>query len=112
MAGPPIVFFEPDSAALSATSRYILDLIAENYRFAPSPTVEVGGHSDEAGPDAYNFALSRRRAEAVRRYLASRGIPRRVMRILAYGEWLPLDPAPEGRPNSLNRRVEVIFHTC
>jgi outer membrane protein OmpA-like peptidoglycan-associated protein len=109
-AGPYIVFFDTDQARLSDQTMSILDRAVYWYRASGSSGLAVLGHSDRAGTAPYNSALSRRRAEAVRDYLARQGIPARAMRIEAHGERLPLVETPDGVAELQNRRVELIFY--
>jgi outer membrane protein OmpA-like peptidoglycan-associated protein len=73
----------------------------------PQVMVEVTGHTDDWGTDAYNEALSQSRAESVARYLMQLGIPGENIRISYQGENLPiaLNATDEGRAR--NRRVEL-----
>ncbi len=48
--------------------------MAESLLAWPEVRVEIGGHTDSSGSDAYNLDLSRRRAAAVRDYLVSKGV--------------------------------------
>jgi outer membrane protein OmpA-like peptidoglycan-associated protein len=68
----------------------------------------VEGHTDSRGSEAYNMALSQRRAESVRAYLISRGYPGEMITPRGMGEGSPIadNASPEGRSN--NRRVEII----
>ena len=71
--------------------------------------VEIGGHTDNIGGTAFNKQLSKRRADAVKKYLASKGIAAARVTSVGYGENKPLatnDDELEGR--ELNRRVEFI----
>jgi len=79
----------------------------------PDRRLVVRGHSDAAGSDAANLLQSRRRAEAVRAYLVSRGVAATRIEVIALGERRPVAPNahrdgsddPVGRER--NRRVEV-----
>lgn len=68
----------------------------------------VEGHTDSRGSDSKNLELSMRRAEEVRGYLVSQGIPPAKITAVGKGEMRPVAPnsTPEGRAN--NRRVEII----
>ncbi|MFI6501669.1 OmpA family protein [Nonomuraea typhae] len=75
--------------------------------------VTIEGHTDDQGADAYNLALSRRRAEAVRRALQG-GLTGTTFEVKGYGEARPKLPnLVEGRPQEKNRaenrRVEIVF---
>ncbi len=68
-------------------------------------TFDVDGHTDLSGRLAYNIALSVLRAQAVVDYLASRGVPRQILRPQGFGPLTLLNPANPFGPE--NRRVEV-----
>lgn len=67
--------------------------------------LEIGGHTDDRGSDADNRALSRARAEAVRRALAARGIPPAAVKVVGHGSTLPVasNETEDGRRR--NRRI-------
>lgn len=94
------------SADILPAARSQLDALAEGIKLLPpDAVVTVEGHTDATGPDAYNLALSRERALAVRDYLVQRhGIGAARLQPVAYGETWPLDA---GRPYApMNRRVQ------
>lgn len=103
----PGVEFEHDSERLTPTSRQTLDDAAATLRKHEDIRVEVAGHTDSSGSDAYNRQLSERRARAVMEYLAEAGVERQRMNARGYGEAEPVadNASPEGR--SENRRVEL-----
>ena len=68
------MFFETDSTELTAQSRATLDKQAQWLQQYANYTFTIEGHADERGTREYNIALGARRAQAVRDYLASRGI--------------------------------------
>jgi outer membrane protein OmpA-like peptidoglycan-associated protein len=67
----------------------------------------VLGHTDSTGSDAYNQALSERRAQSVADYLSMRGVARARMGIRGYGETQPIAPNETEEGRSQNRRVEI-----
>ena len=75
----------------------------------PDTNIEIQGHTDNKGSDAYNDALSQRRANAVMVYLIDRGIANSRMNPKAMGENFPKysNDTEEGR--SQNRRVEFLI---
>ena len=71
--------------------------------------IEIQGHTDSVGDDAYNMVLGERRAEAVRRYLSqSGGIALHRMSVISYGKTAPIadNDSPDGR--AMNRRVTLV----
>ena len=74
----------------------------------PDLKVEVDGHTDSIGSDAYNQALSERRAQIVANYLTSHGVDQgRISGVQGFGEQKPIadNATPDGRAQ--NRRVEL-----
>lgn len=102
------VLFEAGGNELSAPAQSRLDTVAQALAAYPDRNIVVEGHTDDRGSDATNQQLSQKRADAVREYLASRGVPADRMRSLGRGEANPIaaNDTAEGRAN--NRRVEVI----
>jgi outer membrane protein OmpA-like peptidoglycan-associated protein len=106
------MLFETDSSALSAAARAQLDTAVRNFKALPSDvatgvSVVVEGHTDSVGSDAYNQALSQRRADAARDYLIEAGLPASIVTARGMGEGSPTDSneSEEGRHN--NRRVVI-----
>jgi outer membrane protein OmpA-like peptidoglycan-associated protein len=83
------VTFGFDKSALDSTARVALDLIIAKAQAAPRAVVELVGFTDTVGSKQYNLALSRRRAEAVERYLVHNNIPLRGIHIVGLGEEPP-----------------------
>jgi OmpA-OmpF porin, OOP family len=73
----------------------------------PSLKVDVSGHTDWIGTDAYNQALSERRATAVKDYLVRKGVDAGRIRTYAYGESQPVAPNTTAEGRALNRRAEI-----
>jgi len=72
--------------------------------------VEIAGHADRSGPDAVNLAASRRRAAAVKTYLAAHGVAAAAISVSAYGETRPIIVTEDGVREAQNRRVEISFN--
>jgi OmpA-OmpF porin, OOP family len=101
------VTFEFAKATLRPDSRALLDSAAETLRRYPGMQVEVAGHTDNVGSDAYNQELSERRAHAVRAHLIGAGIPAGDVTAAGYGEAEPVAPNDTDEGRELNRRVEL-----
>jgi OmpA-OmpF porin, OOP family len=101
------VTFEFDSAQLTPAATVVLDQVAGALGAAPEIAVEVGGHTDSRGADAYNQRLSEQRAASVRDYLIGRGVDGTRLSASGYGEARPVadNATEEGREQ--NRRVEL-----
>jgi len=102
------VTFKTASAELLEESYYILENVFNSLEAYPVVKVEIAGHTDNEGGDAYNQALSQDRAKTVRDYLVMRGISADRIVAMGYGRTRPVasNDTPEGRAQ--NRRVEVI----
>lgn len=107
--GPYLVFFDWNRSDITTEAAVTLDKAASSYQQTGVATVQVTGHTDTSGTPAYNMELSMRRAEAVKAYLAGRGVPRDVMVLRGMGETAPLVPTGEGVRDARNRRVEIAF---
>lgn len=106
-----ILYFAFDSAQLTAAGRAALDTWLA--RGAKEAKIVIIGHADRLGPAPYNMALSRRRAEAARAYLISKGVDAGRIEIIAKGESQPVKHCKGGaNPRTIaclapNRRVEI-----
>ena len=103
------VFFESDSSELTVTSRTTLDKQAQWLQQYQTYAFTVEGHADERGTREYNIALGARRAQAVRDYLASRGIPPSRMRTVSYGKERPVAVCNDISCWSQNRRSVTVL---
>lgn len=101
------VKFEFDKSRLTVKADSLLDLVAASMQRRPDVKVEVGGHCDWIGSDAYNQKLSLRRAEAVRDYLISKGVKAENLTFQGYGETKPMADNKTAEGRALNRRVEL-----
>ena len=100
------VKFEFDSDRLTKPAEKILDDVADTLAAYPDVTVEVQGHTDSLGTDAYNLGLSERRSIAVQRYLGGRGVTTGRLRPVGYGESAPIASNDNAEGQEENRRVE------
>lgn len=104
---PGLIFFEFDSSTPGPDANDTIQFVATNARECGWDQFRVVGHTDRSGSDAYNDALSVRRAEAVANLMASLGIPRGQMSVSAEGESNPRVPTADGVRSPENRRVEI-----
>ena len=105
------VNFDFDKSTLRPDAVAILNEAVQILQRYPELRVEVAGHTDLCGTDAYNQSLSERRASAVYDYLSSNGIDAsRMVGPNGYGESRPLEPTAQTLPeckNERNRRTEL-----
>jgi peptidoglycan-associated lipoprotein len=86
------IYFDFDSAVLSAMAQDTLKRKAAWLRENAGAMVTIEGHCDERGTNEYNLALGERRAESARAYLVDLGISASRLSTISYGEERPLDP--------------------
>lgn len=101
------VKFEFDSDRLTPPAREILNEVAATLEAYPGVDVELEGHTDDIGSDAYNLGLSERRANAVKVYLEGRGVRGKRMTPVGYGESRPVGTNATEAGREDNRRVEL-----
>lgn len=106
------VLFEGDTAELMPTARERLDRVAQAMHEVRARSVVVNGYMDRSGDPRRALDLSRRRADAVRAYLVSRGVAPERVRAVGRGDVEPLssNASPEGRSD--NRRVEIVVESA
>ena len=103
------VFFQYDSAELSAAGQAILQANAETLRRYPSWMITIEGHCDERGSPEYNLALGESRALAAREYLAEFGLTSDRLRTVSYGKEFPFDPGHTEEAWANNRRAHFVI---
>jgi OOP family OmpA-OmpF porin len=99
------VTFETNSATLTGESSAVLNKVADDLKAHPRLKVELQGHTDSVGSDAYNLKLSARRAAAVRDYLISQGVSSSQLTSRGYGENVPVADNKTAAGRAQNRRV-------
>jgi peptidoglycan-associated lipoprotein len=104
------VFFDTDSTELTVQSRATLDKQAQWLATYNRYAFLIEGHADERGTREYNVALGAKRAEAVRAYLASRGVEPSRMRTISYGKERPVAVCDDISCWSQNRRAVTVLN--
>jgi OmpA-OmpF porin, OOP family len=101
------IFFLNNSDKLKTASLAQLDELVSILKKYESANLEIGGHADSNGDDAFNLTLSQRRTESVKTYLMGKGIMESRLTAVGYGETVPIadNKTAAGRAN--NRRVEL-----
>ena len=96
------IYFSPDSIELTDAAQTALSAVVREMEAHPTLTVELGGYTDPRGALDYNYGLSQRRVDAVRRFLMDKGVQ------LARIQSASLGPiAAGGIPDAKKRRVTV-----
>ncbi|WP_088341118.1 OmpA family protein [Robiginitalea sediminis] len=101
------VYFETNRDEVKGTSAETLGRLAGIFQEYPKTVILIEGHTDSAGSEEYNLALSKRRAESVANYLIAQGVDASRFTVKWYGESQPRadNSTPEGKAQ--NRRVEL-----
>lgn len=100
------IFFNFDNATLRKESFPELNRIVELMTERKTMQVEIAGHTDPVGSDAYNLKLSERRATSVTNYLIEKGVAKERILTSFFGETKPVDTTNTKVGNRKNRRVE------
>ena len=97
--------FETNSDRVTSGSQNVLNGIATDLKKYPRLRIELQGHTDSTGSDAYNLKLSQQRADSVRAFLMQAGVPAEQVVAKGYGESQPTATNATEQGRALNRRV-------
>lgn len=104
---PAGITFPFNSSEVQPQFRNTLDEIAQTLQAYPSTLIDVYGHTDSVGSDAYNQRLSEERARSVANYLTSRGVQPVRIATQGFGESQPIADNSTEAGRAANRRVEL-----
>lgn len=100
------IFFDFNKTDLLPVSFAELDKVVDFMISQNVKLIEISGHTDSDGADAYNLKLSEGRARSVVNYLSTKGVPADRMQARGYGESRPLETNKIDIGKAVNRRVE------
>lgn len=100
--------FESGKAGISADSAGLLDRLTETALRCPNATIEIAAHTDSAGDEAANQALSEKRAQAVIDYLVRAGLPASRFIPVGYGSTQPVAGNETEEGKAQNRRIDFV----
>jgi len=103
------VLFAFDKSVLTDDSKTSLDKLVKVLNAYPDTNIEVQGHTDSKGSEAYNQTLSENRANVVSRYLGSNNINASRVTIKGFGETIPKYDNGTADGRTQNRRVEFLI---
>jgi outer membrane protein OmpA-like peptidoglycan-associated protein len=111
MVAPPsfMVFFDWDRSNLSAQALTTIKQAAAAYKTKGNARITATGHTDTSGPEAYNMALSLRRANTVKDALVREGVPATAIAVIGRGEAGLLVQTGDNVREPQNRRVEIVI---
>lgn len=104
------IYFDFGKAAINPAAAKVLDGLVKTILENPDKSVELSAHTDARGNDAFNLALSQKRATSVMNYLISKGVPKSSISAKGYGETKLLNRCSNGvncseEEHKLNRRT-------
>jgi outer membrane protein OmpA-like peptidoglycan-associated protein len=102
------LLFETGKATLAPAVRESLARVAGILLGHPGLKLEVEGHTDNVGSDELNQKLSEQRAESVKAYLTSQGVPEGSIASRGFGKQNPVASNDDAEGRSKNRRVEIV----
>jgi OOP family OmpA-OmpF porin len=100
--------FESGRAVIDPDSAGLLDRLIETAMRCPAANIEIAGHTDGDGEDAFNQALSEKRAQAVADYLVKAGLPADRFTAVGYGSTQPIASNDTDEGKAQNRRIEFL----
>ena len=103
------VLFVVDTSTITPTGQAILDGQAQWLLTNADYRAIVEGHADEQGTREYNLALGQRRANAVREYLVSRGVPSGRLQVTSFGKERPIAVCSDESCYAQNRRAVTVL---
>lgn len=109
VASTQAVLFGFNKAVLTEADAAKLDTIIQQAQTSPRYVVEVEGYTDRVGAKDYNLVLSRRRADAVTRYLIDHGIPLRRLHMIGLGETPKTEMAANLTKKEMRRVVVNLY---
>lgn len=101
------VLFDVNSSSLKAGGYTEVNRVAQVLTQYPQTNIQIAGHTDSSGAEAYNQQLSERRAMSVQNALANQGVAANRMRAIGFGESQPIADNSFESGRQLNRRVVV-----
>lgn len=104
------VYFTVDQSTVDASAQSVLVAQADWLMANPEYRITIEGHADEQGTREYNLALGARRANAVREYLASRGVNADRMQTVSYGKERPAELCSAESCYAMNRRAVSVLN--
>ncbi len=104
-----VVHFAFDSSEINGEASTILDQQVSFLSNNPTAKVLIAGHTDERGSREYNHALGERRSQAVKSYLAAKGVSVGSIETVSYGEERPVAAGSDEAAYAQNRRAELSY---
>ena len=104
-----LVFFDFDKAIITPEAARVIQQAAGTAKSSGAVRIDLTGHTDSAGSDKYNMALSLKRANAVKDQIVKLGLSPNQITVVGKGESQPMVATPDGVREPQNRRVEIVL---
>ena len=104
----PDILFDFNSAKINPKYYRALDVIMAVLKKNPDLKIEIQGKTDNIGPESYNQMLSAKRARAVKKSMAGKGVDPQRLKAVGYGTAKNVAPNDTAAGRALNRRVDVV----
>ncbi|ANF17061.1 hypothetical protein XW81_01405 [Buchnera aphidicola (Schlechtendalia chinensis)] len=104
-----IVYFDLNKSNINSKFSQILNETVTFLYENPEINVVIEGHADKRGTDKYNIELGKRRANSVKLYLESKGVPSKQISIISYGSTKPVEVGETEDAYSKNRRAVIVY---
>jgi outer membrane protein OmpA-like peptidoglycan-associated protein len=101
------LFFENGSVQLKSSSFVQLDYLVVILKRYNATSLQIGGHADDVGDEIANREISQQRANSVKNYLISKGIPESRLIAIGFGNGKPIASSQTASGRAKNRRVEL-----
>ncbi len=101
-----LIGFEPNKSVIAGDPSPTLEALKEGMKDCGDFRIELGGHTDSQGSEAFNADLSRKRAQAVLEAMGKYGIDTALMTVRGYGESMPIADNDTDAGREANRRIE------
>jgi OOP family OmpA-OmpF porin len=108
LLGKAKIRFESGRATIDPDSAGLLDRLIETALRCPTANIEIAGHTDADGEDAFNRTLSEKRAQAVTDYVVKAGLPASRFTPIGYGSTQPIASNDTDEGKAQNRRIEFV----
>ncbi len=108
ISGLKTIYFGYDKSSLDASSKADIKGNVDWMKANPSTKMQIEGHCDSRGTIEYNVALGERRANAVKAYMVSLGIPADRLNVISYGKEKPIEMGDNEKAWTKNRRANFV----
>lgn len=101
------ITFDVGTSTIDPAGQAVLRAVAQLLAMNGAVTLEISAHTDSHGSESFNQRASQERADAVRAFLVTAGVPPGRLRAVGYGETVPLDTNSTAEGRERNRRIEL-----